>query len=430
MPTMQRSPTTASPTRSGTRRRCAHPRARASSPAATTTRTASPASPRAPAGFPGGNGPILPRETATIAAGPAHRTAGTRTGSARTTTCRSRRPGIGGPKRHWPLQQGLRPVLRVHRRRDQPVVSGPGGGQPHDRAALPARGGLPPLQGLADQALRISCDASQTIGAVPALVHVVLPRRQPRAAPRRPQEWADKYKGQFDDGYEAYREWVLPRMIEKGILPRGHRADAAQPDARGHVQPGRHGAPVGLARRTRRSPFARMAEVYAGFSEYTDHQVGRIIDYLENTGQLENTLVMYCADNGASGEGSPNGSVNENKFFNGWPDDHRGQPRASRRTGQPEHLQPLPHRLGGSVLDAVQDVQALLVRGRHLRPAGHLLAGRHQGARRGPPPVPPRHRHRARPSSIAVGVEFPDELDGRRAGAAAGVSMRYSFDAG
>jgi arylsulfatase len=64
-----------------------------------------------------------------------------------------------------------------------------------------------------------------------------------------------------------------------------------------------------------------MAEVYAGFSEYTDVQVGRIIDYLEKTNQLDNTLIFYCADNGASGEGSPNGSVNENKFFNGYPDD-------------------------------------------------------------------------------------------------------------
>jgi arylsulfatase A-like enzyme len=67
--------------------------------------------------------------------------------------------------------------------------------------------------------------------------------------------------------------------------------------------------------------FSRMAEVYAGFSEYTDAQVGRIVDCLEESGQLESTIVFYCADNGASGEGSPNGSVNEGKFFNGWPDD-------------------------------------------------------------------------------------------------------------
>jgi arylsulfatase len=64
-----------------------------------------------------------------------------------------------------------------------------------------------------------------------------------------------------------------------------------------------------------------MAEVYAGFSEYTDVQIGRLIDHLEKTGQLENTLVIYAADNGASGEGSPNGSVNENKFFNNYPDE-------------------------------------------------------------------------------------------------------------
>jgi arylsulfatase len=64
-----------------------------------------------------------------------------------------------------------------------------------------------------------------------------------------------------------------------------------------------------------------MAEVYAGFSEYTDAQIGRVIDYLERSGQLDNTIVFYCADNGASGEGSPNGSVNENKFFNNYPDE-------------------------------------------------------------------------------------------------------------
>jgi arylsulfatase len=63
-----------------------------------------------------------------------------------------------------------------------------------------------------------------------------------------------------------------------------------------------------------------MMEVWAAHSEFTDAQVGRMIDYLETTGQLENTVIIYAADNGTSGEGSPNGSVNENKFFNGYPD--------------------------------------------------------------------------------------------------------------
>jgi arylsulfatase len=63
-----------------------------------------------------------------------------------------------------------------------------------------------------------------------------------------------------------------------------------------------------------------MAEVYAGFLSHADHQIGRLLDYLEESGQLDNTLIVLVSDNGASGEGGPNGSVNENKIFNGLPD--------------------------------------------------------------------------------------------------------------
>src|SRR5436189_36059 len=66
--------------------------------------------------------------------------------------------------------------------------------------------------------------------------------------------------------------------------------------------------------------YRRMAEVYAGFLSHTDHEIGRIIDYLEQSGQLDNTLVIVVSDNGASGEGGPDGSVNENKIANGVPD--------------------------------------------------------------------------------------------------------------
>ncbi len=66
--------------------------------------------------------------------------------------------------------------------------------------------------------------------------------------------------------------------------------------------------------------FARMAEVYAGFLSHTDHEIGRLLDDLEQSGQLENTMIVLLSDNGASGEGGPNGSVNENKIFNGLPD--------------------------------------------------------------------------------------------------------------
>ncbi len=67
--------------------------------------------------------------------------------------------------------------------------------------------------------------------------------------------------------------------------------------------------------------FCRMAEAFAGFLAHADHQIGRLLDYLEESGQADNTVVIVVSDNGASGEGGPNGSVNENKMTNGIPDD-------------------------------------------------------------------------------------------------------------
>ncbi len=131
-----------------------------------------------------------------------------------------------------------------------------------------------------------------------------------------PKEYADKYKGKFDDGYEAYREWVLARMIERNILPAETKLTPINPMPENVADKNDAVRPWDSLSDDEKKLFSRMAEVDAGFSEYTDVQIGRIVDYLEQTGQLENTIVLYAADNGASGEGSPSGSVNENKFFN------------------------------------------------------------------------------------------------------------------
>ena len=136
-----------------------------------------------------------------------------------------------------------------------------------------------------------------------------------------PKEYVDRYKGKFDSGYEAYRDWVLPRMIAKGLLPEGTKLTPFNPLPEAVANPADHVRPWHTLNADEKKLFARMAEVYAGFSEYTDVQIGRLVDYLEQSGQLDNTIVFYCADNGASGEGSPNGSVNENKFFNNYPDE-------------------------------------------------------------------------------------------------------------
>lgn len=136
-----------------------------------------------------------------------------------------------------------------------------------------------------------------------------------------PQEYIDKYKGKFDDGYDAYRKWVLERMIAKGVLPKGTELTPWNPMPQDVANPADAVRPWESLNAEEKKLFSKLAEVFAAFSEYTDTEIGRIIDYLKQTGQFDNTVIIYAADNGASGEGTPNGSVNENKFFNGYPDE-------------------------------------------------------------------------------------------------------------
>ena len=84
--------------------------------------------------------------------------------------------------------------------------------------------------------------------------------------------------------------------------------------------------------------YARMMEVFAGFLEHTDHHIGRLIDYLAGTGELDNTLIMLISDNGASSEGGPTGSTNENKFFNNVPEDLKENLAALDDLGGPKYF--------------------------------------------------------------------------------------------
>jgi arylsulfatase len=143
------------------------------------------------------------------------------------------------------------------------------------------------------------------------------------------KEWADRYEGRFDEGYEAIRAGILAEQKKLGLLPEDVELSPINP----HGEPEATGPagqpwpqldfvrPWDSLSDDERRLFARMAEVYAGFVSYTDAQIGRLIDYLEESEQLENTIVVVVSDNGASGEGGPNGTFNENKFFNGIPDD-------------------------------------------------------------------------------------------------------------
>ena len=121
----------------------------------------------------------------------------------------------------------------------------------------------------------------------------------------------------------------------------------------------RHRASVGLADDDERRLFTRMAEVFAGFISYTDDQLGRVLDYLEDSGQLDNTIIVVVSDNGASGEGGPNGSFNEWRFFNGIADTTESNIPHIDELGKPTVLQPLLHGLGVGVRHALPVLEAV-----------------------------------------------------------------------
>jgi len=125
-----------------------------------------------------------------------------------------------------------------------------------------------------------------------------------------PAEWSDKYRGQFDDGWDVLRERMLARQKDLGVIPtdadltRRHDEIPAWDDMPDELKP----------------VLARQMEIYAGFLEQTDHEIGRLIDAITDLGVLDDTLIYYIiGDNGASAEGTLNGCFNEMCTLNGMP---------------------------------------------------------------------------------------------------------------
>jgi len=173
--------------------------------------------------------------------------------------------------------------------------------------------------------------------------------------------------------------------------------------------------------------FRRMAEVYAGFLSHTDHHIGRLLDYLEESGELENTIIVFVSDNGASGEGGPNGSVNENKFFNGIPDDMEENLKYLDVLGGPETYNHYPtgwtfafntpfkmwkrYNFEGGVADPL-----IISWPKAIKAAGEV---RHQY----------NHATDIVPTIFdCLGIEMPAEVKGYPQIPVEGQSFRYSFD--
>jgi arylsulfatase len=147
-----------------------------------------------------------------------------------------------------------------------------------------------------------------------------------------PKEWAARYKGKFDDGWDAYREKVFARQKQLGVIPANTALSRHDPDVQDW----------GKLSADERRLFARMMEVFAGFLSHADHYIGELIAFLKDLGEYENTMIMVISDNGASAEGGPTGSVNEVKFFNNVPDDLKQNLAAIDDLGGPKYYNHYP----------------------------------------------------------------------------------------
>lgn len=150
-----------------------------------------------------------------------------------------------------------------------------------------------------------------------------------------PKAWADKYTGKFDQGWDKLRQETLQRQIDIGVVPAGTKL-AGKPDAIKEWN---------ALSADEKKLFSRQVEVYAGFAEQTDHEIGRLVKALEDLGELDNTLFIYIAgDNGASAEGGMNGMYNEATYFNGVTETVEDQLKHLDKWGGPETY---PHMAAG-----------------------------------------------------------------------------------
>jgi arylsulfatase A-like enzyme len=251
-----------------------------------------------------------------------------------------------------------------------------------------------------------------------------------------PREWIDRYRGRFDMGYEAVREQTLARQKEMGIVPHDTELPPVNPIGTPQTRTGPDGQPFPPVDYTKpwdslsgeeKRLYSRMAEVYAGFLSHADHHIGRLLDYLEEAGQRENTLVILVSDNGASGEGGPDGSVNEMKIANGVPDDLQANLAMIEELGGPKTYNHYPTGWamafntpfkmwkryefnGGSADPCIISWPSVLGHGGEIRHQYH-------------------HAIDIVPTILdCLGVAAPDAIKGHTQSRFDGASMRYSFE--
>ena len=187
----------------------------------------------------------------------------------------------------------------------------------------PARPGYHLTEDLVDQSIAYLRNQQQTAPDKPFFLYFATgAAHAPHHVPR---EFIEKYKGRFDRGWDREREAILARQKQMGLMP----PDTALPARSPGVQPW-----DSLSAEQRRMS-ARMMETYAGFMEHTDYHIGRLLKAIEATGKMDNTMIVFLTDNGASREGREIGTFNENLYFNAIPETLQANLRMIDQWGSP-----------------------------------------------------------------------------------------------
>ena len=234
-----------------------------------------------------------------------------------------------------------------------------------------------------------------------------------------PKEWIAKFKGKFDDGWDVYRERTLKRQIELGVVPKGTIL-TKRPDS----LPAWDSLPE-----NERKVYARMMEVFAAFTAHTDYEAGRIIEAIDELGELDNTLIIYMAgDNGSSAEGGLNGLLNEMTFFNAIEEPLDSKLAALNTLGSDKHYNHFPAAWAHAMDTPFQWTKQI---------ASHFGGTRNGLAVSWPKRIKARGeiRHQFHhvidiaPTILeAAGVQMPASFNGVAQKPIEGISMVYTFD--
>ncbi len=173
----------------------------------------------------------------------------------------------------------------------------------------PTRSGYHLTEDLTDQAIRFIAEQKQVNPDKPFFMNLAYGAAH--APLHAPKKYIEIYKGKFDKGWDKVREETLARQKQSGMVPQNTTLPARNPEIKAWDE---------LTNNERRL-YARLQEVFAGFLTHTDEHIGRLMNFLEEAGQLDNTIFIVVSDNGASQEGRLTGSYNYVRYFNQIPED-------------------------------------------------------------------------------------------------------------